>query len=187
MLTDPYATGVLKPEHHDRLVADLANYAKDAAIQPQWIWSPLPEGAIEERSYLQKFKQHLVSGATAGLCLIGLPDEGTVEARMSAMAGFLVRNFVRARVMTLGTVLDAHHDGSTPDLSAILIPNFFLSGKEAGSLAYWQVSALFDVMVARHVTGRQTIICVSDLKALEAQYGLAIFRMINTSFVKASL
>jgi len=33
MAPDPYATGLLKPDHHERLVANIAQFARDAGIQ----------------------------------------------------------------------------------------------------------------------------------------------------------
>ena len=58
-MANPYATGVLSEEHHHRLVADLANFAKDAGIQPRWIWTALadtcgPE-AVEYVSWVGMF------------------------------------------------------------------------------------------------------------------------------------
>jgi hypothetical protein len=176
MATDPYASGVLVKEHHDRLVADLDNFARDAGIQSRWIYAPLPDTVTEgERAYLKAFRAHCASGAVAGLCYtkkakLYLP----VDQYMSAIAGCLVRNFVRARVMTLGSVLDHQSAGTMPDLTCLLIPNFFHPVAEGGTIAPWQVSALHDLLVARRVAGQQTIVYAADLNLLAKEYGLAL-------------
>lgn len=185
-ITDPYASGVLKKEHHDRLVADLDNYAADACIRPHWIWTALPEDVTAvETDYLTKFRHHAANGTRSGLCYAG--SDFAMAERMSALAGCLVRNFVRARVMTLGSVLDALSDKSMPALTAILIPNFFLPKAEGGHLASWQVQALYDFMVDRHTRGLQTIVYASDMDRLEKEYGMAVSRLLKTQYVHVSL
>jgi hypothetical protein len=107
MKVDPYASGVLKPEHHERLVANLDHYAKDAGIQPMWIWTRLSAACgPHEADYITGFRRHRASGQVHGLCLTRKTPDAEPESRMAAMTGCLVRNFVRARVMTLGVVLD---------------------------------------------------------------------------------
>lgn len=182
MTVDPYASGVLVPEHHERLVADLDNFARDAGIQPHWIHSPLPPTVSEEvRDYLRNFKRHQAQGTTAGLCFTRkshvTPDEG-----LAAIAGCLVRNFVRARVMTLGQVLEASATASLPDLSCLLIPNFFYPATEAGTIATWQVSAILDLLTSRLVQGQQTIIYAHDLNLLDKEYGRALGGLIRQNY-----
>lgn len=187
MLADPYAAGVLKPEHHERLVADLDNFAQDAGIQPHWIWSHLPETVTSaEIEYLKGFRRHAVNG-TSGLILVGKNEHGRVETHMSAMAGFLVRNFIRARVMTLGTILDMLPKQEMPELTCLLIPNFFLSVSEGGTVAPWQVNSLFDYLTYRHVSGLQTIIYASDTSLLGKEYGLAFKRLIEVHYKQAKV
>ncbi|MEY9560500.1 hypothetical protein [Sinorhizobium fredii] len=185
MLPDPYASGVLQEEHHSRLVADLENYARDAGIQPHWIWTPLPETVSDaEVAYLKNFRRHAVDGQIAGIAYCGKPVGVAIEQRMAALAGCLVRNFVRARLMTVGQVLDHLAKGTLPDLSCLLIPNFFLRQDEGGHIAAWQVQSLFDLLMARRVQGQQTILYVSDSKLLGKEYGLAISRLIDEAYLK---
>ena len=47
MRVDPYASGVLHPEVHDRLVKDLDHFARDAHIAPKWICTP---AAIDQQT-----------------------------------------------------------------------------------------------------------------------------------------
>lgn len=186
-MLDPYAPGVLQKEHHDRLVADLDNFAKDAGIQPHWICEPLPGTfTAGEKDYLKRFRQHMTSGSISGVAYVGKGKSAEIDQRMSAFAGCLVRNFVRARVMTLGAVLDAMSSRSMPELSCLLIPNFFLSASEGGTIASWQVSALHELLMSRQVSGLQTIVYVSDMSLLAKEYGLAFRNLIEAHFVQVS-
>jgi hypothetical protein len=109
MLTevDPYATGVLDKEVHDRLVADLGTYTRDAGIQPQWVWTKLSKTCgPTEMDYVRKFRFHQDAGAVHGLCYVRESgSDADVEEHMSAIAGAFLRNFIRARVMTVHRVL----------------------------------------------------------------------------------
>lgn len=181
---DPYGSGALVPEVHDRLVADIDNFAKDAGIQKHWIATPLgDEVGPKELTYVKAFKRHLAEGDVSGLCYSGKAGITSIDQRMSLLAGCLVRNFVRARVMTLGDVLDHLHEKSLPELPCILIPNFFVSASEGGTIASWQVSALYDFLVGRQVQGLQTIIFASDPNLMGKEYGVAFSRLIGEHFI----
>jgi hypothetical protein len=99
MYADPYAAGVLLPQIHSQLVRDMIAIARDAAIQPDWISSPLKNACgTAEITWVKRFKFHAHEGHT-GLCFIGKnPKVNSIEDRMSAIAGALVRNFIRARM-----------------------------------------------------------------------------------------
>lgn len=189
MAFDPYAAGVLVPEHHDRLVADLDNFALDAGIQAHWICRPLPDDFTKrEIDYLKAFRKHL-SGETgvSGVVYTGSNGAGKMEGRMAAMAGALVRNFIRARVMTLGTVLDLLASKEMPDITCILIPNFFYTQAEGGTIAHWQISALLDFLSHRQVTGQQTILFASDKTMLRKEYGLGFGAMVSERFLEVEV
>lgn len=182
MTVDPFAHGALSREHHKRLVEDLDNFARDAGILPHWIYEPMPEMPDKVETYLRRFKHHSAENC-AGLCFtkksqLPLPP----DQYMSAIAGFLVRNFIRARVMTLGAVIDACASDSMPNLTALLIPNFFYPQAEGGTIASWQISALHDLLVSRQVAGQQTIIFASDLALLSKEYGLAFGDLLDANF-----
>jgi hypothetical protein len=189
MSVDPYNDGVLVKEHHERLVADIDNYALDAGIQPHWIWRALPDDFTKtEIEYLKSFRKHLQGGTgVSGLVYSGTNGAGKMEARMSAMAGALVRNFIRARVMTLGTVLDLLQSKDMPDITCILIPNFFYTEAEGGSIAKWQVSALLDFLSQRQVTGQQTVLFASNKAVLRKEYGLGFGELVTNHFIEVGV
>ncbi|CAA2141450.1 hypothetical protein [Hyphomicrobium sp. ghe19] len=185
-MIDPYATGVLQEEHHERLVADLEGFAKDAGILPQWIYTRLPkEISGAELEYLKNFRK--LGGQPAGLCYVGEAKSVQIEQRMAAITGALVRNFIRARMMTLGTFVDASAGHVAADLSCVLIPNFFLTSIDAGMIAKWQLSAIYDTLVERQMHGKQTILYVKDLDLLGKEYGLGFQRLIEDFYLRVKV
>ncbi len=184
---DPYASGILKREVHARLVADLDNIARDAAIQPKWIWTPLEQTVSPaEVEWVKRFRYHPHEGR-AGLCLTGKSPEG-VEDRMCAIAGALVRNFIRARVYTVGQLIELLADGEpAPTSTCLLIPNFFLGKALGASLVDWKVTLLFDALLDRHLRGLQTVLYASDLKAMAVEYGAAIAQHVKSNYQLTSI
>jgi hypothetical protein len=105
MPVDPYASGVLFGEHHDRIVANISKYATDAGIQPRWIWTKLADTCGPDAiDYVRRFNKHRASEEVRGVCMLrkkaGLGEEpADPEKQMSAITGALVRNFINARMM----------------------------------------------------------------------------------------
>jgi hypothetical protein len=64
----------------------------------------------------------------------------------------------------------------------LLIPNFFLSAAEGGTLASWQISSLFDYLTYRHIAGLQTVVYASSLDLMAKEYGLAFQRMAEAHY-----
>ena len=183
-----YKTGVLEEATHGRLVQNLDGFARDAGIQPFWIWTPLSDTVSQaEIDYVREFRKHKVQGKVQGLAYFRLTGKAEPEKHMAALAGALVRNFVRARVMTLGGVLDALAKHEEIEATCLLIPNFHLSKGEGGGIATWQTHMLYDLLVNRAQTGLQTVIYVTDYETLRKDYGLAIGRLIEANYVACAL
>lgn len=175
--TDPWASGVLKKEVHHRLVASLDVIARQAMIQPRWIYTPLAETCgASEVDYVRRFKFHQHEGI-AGLAIVGEQPASSVENRMSAMAGALLRNFIDARVMTLGSFVEAAEDDDVPLSSCVLIPNFCVGVSpkaKGGSKGAWQIASLLDALILRQTQGLQTVIYANSLEAIGTEYGVAV-------------
>ena len=180
-MADPYATGVLDPEEHERMVADIARIARDANIRPEWIWARIEKHCTPgEIEWVRRFPFHCREGR-AGLCLVGKHPEPGIEDRMSAIAGALVRNFVRARLMTAHQVIEAADDGQPPEISCLLVPNFF-PGKTEGALPAWRLALLLDALLHRQLRGLQTVLYVNDLAALGKAYGMALRQHLEAHY-----
>lgn len=176
---DHYASGILKPEKHGRLVANIETFAKDAMITSNWISSRLSEHCSEEEiEWLKRFKFHKGEN-NYGLCLTGDCDD--VLDRMSAMAGGLLRNFIRARVITLHMIL-----GDEPvdlDCTALLIPNFFTKqGKGNTGVPGWKIGELQDLLMQRRLAGQMTILYVESMSDMASEYGAYMKRFISSNY-----
>ena len=178
-----YASGVLVEEHHDRLVQNLNAFAKDAGIQPRWISTKLADTCgPAEVNYVKKFNFLKASGEVDGLCYLRTSGAADPDRRMAALAGAFVRNFIRARVMTLGTVFDHTAKGGRIDATVLLIPNFCLSKSEGGAIAAWQSQAMVDLLMQRAQDGQQTVLYATSLADVGAMYGTLLARTIETRF-----
>lgn len=188
MQPDPYATGVLDKVYHERLVADRDKFTRDAGIQPHWLWTSMVDTCSpDEIDYFKKFRFHQAKGTTHGLCYTRITPNGDPEEHMQAMAGAFLRNFIRARVMTLSTVLTLLDEGDAPDATVLLIPNFFLSKAEGGGLPVWKVALLYDMLVKRANHGKQTVIYATSLADLGKEYGAAFRRIVEKRFLQVEI
>ena len=184
MTGDPYASGVLNPDEHDRLVANIAAYAKDAGIAPRWIWTKMSEVCgPAELEYARKFPHHRVEGKVQGFVYYRKTKAADPEAHMAALAGALVRNFCRARVMQLGTVLDHLADGGQVAATCLLVPNFAFSNH----LAPWQSQAICELLAQRGNEGLQTVVYATSADAISEMYGLAARRTIESHFIRVDI
>jgi hypothetical protein len=180
-MIDPYESGLLKKPEHDRLVANLANFARDAGVQRHWVWTPMEDFCgIDEQNYVSAFRRHSMHGV-AGLCYVGLKTTD-VANRMAAITGKLMRNFIRARVMTLGRVLDLIATEGGVTATCLLIPNFFIKRDNGGSIAVWQTQALLDLLIERRAEGKQTVIGVESMSALGKEYGEHFVNIIDEAY-----
>lgn len=186
MLADPYATNVLNKAVHGRLVADLETYAQDARIQPEAIWTPLAKMCgKEEIDYVRRFKFHR-SEDTFGLAFIGKAPNVDIDGKMQAIAGALVRNFIRARVMVMTQLFDAIDEEGIPEMSALLLPNFH-STNASGAKSSWKIANILDVLMHRRSLGLQTIIYTPDLDALGLDYGSGVRRLIMQNYTRVNV
>ena len=190
MMIDPYASGVLQKDVHERLVANLQGYADDAGVQPFWLYtsmkdvcSPVEIEFVRKLPLARAEKQ----GAKFSMAYIGNSSNSPVEMRMSAIAAALVRNFTRARVMPLGQVLEYLNDGTTPDATVLLIPNFFFSAEEGGDLKSWVKVSMLDMLYARVAQGLPTILGVSNMKMMDKQYGTQFRVFLENHYVTTTL
>ena len=123
--TDPWTTGVLNETRHKRLVMQKEKCAFDAGIAPHFIWTPLAETCPteEEQSWVKRYKFHRSEGFS-GLLYLGDQFDPTIEVRMSGIAGSLVRNFIRARMMSMETIYQHMKSGEAPSADCLLLPLF---------------------------------------------------------------
>jgi len=177
---DPYATGVLKEDVHDMLVKNLSNYSREAGIHPRWVWTPLSQTCSSDVvDYVKMFNIYRSEGVRHGIMFTRAFDgQGKPDEQLAAIAGALMRNFIKPRFMTLHSVLEALDGGDPINETCLLIPNFCLSKAEAGgkgdALPGFKIQKLYDLLVKRGNLGLQTMLYVTSLDHLSEEYGSAM-------------
>jgi hypothetical protein len=181
---DPYASGVLDPEVHDALVADIERFAEDANITPDWIWRPISESCGPGvQQWIRRFRFHAPEH-TAGLLIVGGQPHPPIEDQMAGIAGSLTRNFIRARVTTLNQLIDAVQEGVVPAMSCLLVPNFFAAGS---SLPDWRIALLLDGLLHRNAQGLQTVLYAAEFEAMSQAYGSTLVQHLEAHYQRVEV
>lgn len=119
-----------------------------------------------EVSWVQKFLMHKAEGAP-GLLIEGLPQP---EVRCQAICAALIRNFTNAQVVPLKALLDRYENGDVITPTVILVPNLFAVGVDR-PLPGFRIQALHDLLIARSLHNRPTVVYVEDMVGLTNVYG----------------
>lgn len=165
---DPWENGVLNREAHARLVQKKDDFAADAGIPSNFIWAPMAQvnPSTMEQHWIRKFRQHRQEGYS-GLIFLGVQFDPTLEVRMCGIAGALLRNFIRARVMSMETVYQTMRVGETPEATCLLLPTFADASpqdRKAGSVS--------DLLMERWNTpASQTVVCAPSYDHIGTVYG----------------
>ncbi len=171
--------GALNEDIHARLILDLDRIAQVAGIPRHFIWTGLCNtcGHPKEIDYVWHFRQwrHKEIG---GVAYTGQKFRPSIPARMSAIAGTLIRNFVDARVKMLDDVLTGDDSGSSP--TALLIPDFCLKGSRIPKNGTVMTGILF----SRFNQGLQTVVHVEDMDHLETCFGQSVRQHITDHFFR---
>lgn len=175
---DPWATGVLKKEHHHRLVANLDKFARVAGIDKKWVSRPLEDYCVpDEIKWFRTFPRHSID--VHGLVYVGKGWDPTLETRMKALAGAFLRNFTTARYLTAKALAEAVDGQDTPTESCILVPNFFA---ESRGLPAWRGELLYDALLRRTAIGKKHVLGVADLQLLRVTYGDALWEHLTLNY-----
>jgi hypothetical protein len=194
MLSEAYKTSVLKPEVHSRLVSDLVGIARDANIPKEFIWTPLVQWVSEtEIDYVRDFRRHAAQGIH-GFVYTGLPTDKdiAVSERMFSLAGAFIRNFIAARVISLGDLLSDLKADDPPMQTVVLVPNFYTRdkmtlrrGKTGSPVSEWQLPALLGWLYDRMaMPTAQTILYVQDWDGMAEDYGEALTHHLTRHFYR---
>lgn len=180
---DPYASKVLKPSVHARLVEGITTYATNANITPDRIWTSLYDtgASNDEIEYIKAFRRQASNGVY-GLAFVGKDPQRDVIDAMANLTGALVRNFCRARMMCVAEVFDIMEERGFPEHTCLLIPDFHLESSIKQPAPKGWASKLTSLLFDRQARGLQTVLYVSDMSDLKLEYGRAISRLIETSY-----
>lgn len=180
--------GVLDPIKHSRLVSNREFHARDAGIPQELLWRPLPALTAEEKDWLAKYKRHRSEGY-CGLLLTGESPALDPLSRCGAMAGFLSRNFVRARVFSLLDALGAVASGDTITASCLLIPDFVSGNRnEKNKTPTWRVQQLTSLLTERwSESGLQTVLYAPSIDAIGKEYGSYVRDLIKNHYINVEV
>ena len=163
--------GILNLQRHEQLLLMLEQAAERAGV---------PVGAIcrhlrdyvgdDEREWCRKILASR-SQPPSGMLYVGKWKD--VNNRMDGIAGALVRNFVDARVMTIGRALEER-----PTSMVLLMPNFCTTTKQAG----WQAERVADLVLERLHTNRTSILYATTVADVQNVYGKALSDMLHDRF-----
>jgi hypothetical protein len=166
------------------LVANLESVAADAGISPDRIWTSMhdTDATPAEIEYLRAFRRQAAILGKYGLVFVGENPQRDIIAAMSYLAGALLRNRTRARVMPVADVLDYMASDGHPDHTCLLIPDFheLIAGQQKATRH--RISKLVSLLLKRQAAGLQTILYVSDMNAMQLEYGNLIGRHITSHY-----
>lgn len=171
---------ILDREIHARLLQDLSSIAEIARVPTTLMHQSMSLYCSEkEVAWVKTYRAHAAANQYGGLYMEGIPDP---ELRMQAMAAAFVRNFIDARVITTHELLDWCDQDDPPKPSVLLVPNFYTVMKGT-PLTGWQVQTLYDALVARYVSGKQTVLYVESMAGLAKDYGQHFADFIKTRWL----
>lgn len=186
MIVDPYESGVLDEAEHNQLVANLDLILSRAGIagHREAVWTALSEVCGErEVEWVTNLWDHAPAGRF-GL-VYDMEKIPNALARMVALTGCLVRNFVSARLVTLSQAVQEQKDEEHLDSEVLLIPNFFAPA-DARDTPAWRRTLIHELVFNRMMAGQQTVVGISDSGFLAEHYGKQTAGIIKSNFVGVS-
>lgn len=176
---------VLDPQYHSRLIADMENTCRKAGIPVAMLLQSCNDICSEQEvTFTRDLSTHASEGVY-GLLYTGAPKSGhtPVHVRMMALAAACVRNYINAQVMTVQDVLAQIKKGTVPSPTVLMIPNFFISKEQGGSIPAWQSSELLSLLMNRQALDQQTYLYVEDIDLMAVQYGEIFKQHLSAHFV----
>ncbi len=176
-----FDSGVLDKDVHMRLVADIERISNMAGIPKELIWTSSKKFLSDsELEWIMKYEFHK-KNLKAGLVITGGAGHA-IEAKFMSMTGLLVRNFVDARMMIMQNVLDKLEKQKMSEPSVLLIPNFHIEKHAGGQLPAWKISNILGMLMHRHAAARMSILYVSDMDSLLADYGEVVYNHLVENY-----
>lgn len=170
MMPSPKTIGsVIDPVRHQKLLADIdAVLARGHISKAALFQSATEVCAPGELEWLKEYRKN--AEQVRGLVLTGVPKAGAgPEKKFMAMAACLIRNFVDAQVLSLGTVVDSL-ESDAPDCTVLLIPNLYVR-QGAKTIPSWQMQKVSDLLLSRLVSSQITCCYVDSMEHLGTEYG----------------
>lgn len=174
--------GILDANVHARLIQSIDEVCATAGIPPMYVYKSLKDYTEGKEVYWIS-NYNTLRHQYSGLALVGVKKS---ELRIMALCGAFIRMFINARVISLGNVIPLKDGSPMEDViepSVLLIPNLQVKTHGGKTLTAWQVQALYDVMLSRMTTGKQTIVFIESLESLGNEYGQLFKEHIENNYL----
>jgi hypothetical protein len=165
MNSDPYASGVLRPDVHDRIVANLTQIAMRAGLGMKhrhliWTTAELKKAEMQWcEAAIRMSRANLPwDQAVIGLCYT--KDQAAAEQTMMEMTGLLVRNFVDARCLSRMELVSEQKSGGVEG-SVILCPDFAMP-EYVDTMPPWERASMADFIHERSMMAMPTCLFVGS-------------------------
>lgn len=167
---------------HARLIQDMEHICHTAGIQAKYVEESMVGKAREpEIEWFKKFNKE--KDEHSGLMFHGSSD---VQTRMMALCGALVRNFIDARLVTLGNLVpmkESKEPAVDPlEPTVLLVPNLHVKTHGGKPLTAWQIQILYDALISRMTIGKQTVVFVESLEGLGNDYGILFKELLLNNY-----
>lgn len=175
-------TYVLNSEVHERLIQDMEHICYTAGIERRYVEHSM-KGIVnsDEEEWFKNFPVEKKN--YSGLLFHGSKN---IQERMAALCGGFIRNFIDARVVTLGRVvpLKAGVDPSVDpyEPTVLMIPNFHVKTHGGKPLTAWQIQILYDALASRMASGKQTVVFAESLEAVGNDYGMLFRELLENHY-----
>jgi len=175
-----YAPGVLKPMEHFQLVEDLHRFCLEAGVAEDYVTHSMLDycNGFAEIDWMRNYPSHIEEGCYGAVFV----DSPKILTRMSAMVGCCLRNYIQARLTTVQTLISELKDGNLPIEDLLAITNFCLPKTKGGGIPTWQLPLLIGMLYERFAHKRYTVLYVSSMNDVKAQYGTVISQHIEDYF-----
>jgi hypothetical protein len=173
-----YTPGVLNPETHGRLVAEIENISRQTHVPKKYIANSLTKWLSPDEVTIVR---SMPSWSDTGLR--GLVYSGSFSAhdRLLAICGCMIRNFTDARFLTVHQLIDGvKADDHLRNVSVIAVPDLYVSLQNGKSgLSPWQVSDLYDILQTRVSSDLVTLGYIDNMQRLKSDYGEAFAALMS--------
>lgn len=175
-----YASGVLVPEEHHRIVADIDFFAAKAGVTPEDLWTHAKETCNDrERRWV---RQVVCRGSVYGYAFVGGEKAGaSYAARCRAMVAGAVRNFCNARYMLCEELWDRLRTGDRDvwDVHLVAVPDLIPA---SGVLPEHRASAIASWLLGRMTRRVYTAVGFPSAVAFDNTFGAGVSRQLRSSF-----
>lgn len=167
-------TGILDAEVHKNLIQGIGGVVSRANVPEHYIITSMQGNTTDkDMTWVKGFPRVSQSGKSGYLV-----QGDNVETRCMYIAGALLRNYIDAVVMPLSSMLE----GDPIDPTVLIIPNFYSDLGEIKAPPTWKIQQMYDFLIHRITSGKQTVLGVSSVKSMTSTYGNLLSSHIQATY-----